>query len=128
MMRRVIDHCPSCAGALIVTGLSCTNCGTTIGGRFALDSFSRLSVEQSAFLTLFVTRRGNLSEVQSALGISYPTARNKLEEIIKALQAQDDGAALEGTREAILRRVAAGELSAEGALAQLKSSREGNLG
>ena len=127
-MRRVLDHCPSCAGVLAVTGLSCTNCGTTIGGRFALDSFSRLSAEQSAFLTLFVTRRGNLSEVQNALGISYPTARNKLEEIIKALQTQEQPVAPDGAREIILRRVAAGELSAEEALAQLKTSREGGVG
>lgn len=127
-MRRVLDHCPSCAGTLAVTGLSCMNCGTSVQGRFSLDSFSRLSADQSAFLALFVGRRGNLSEVQSALGISYPTARNKLEEIIRAMQTQEQGAAPDGAREAILRRVAAGELSAEEALAHLRTSREGGVG
>ena len=121
-MRRILEECPSCGGRLTVTGLACERCGTTVGGRFQPCDFCRLSEEQSTFLRLFVQRRGNLSELEKALGISYPTVRNKLEEIIRLLQ-QDVAPAepvVPGTRDALLRAVAAGTLGAEEALAQLQ--------
>jgi hypothetical protein len=47
--------------------------------RWLASPFSRLSADQEAFLALFVRSRGNLSEVERALGVSYPTVRAKLE-------------------------------------------------
>jgi hypothetical protein len=121
-MRKILEVCPSCGGPLAVTGLNCTRCETGISGRFRPCDFCRLSEEQSTFLRLFVQRRGNLSSMEEALGISYPTVRNKLEEIIKLLDtpsAPDPAPA--GGREAILRQVAGGALSAEEALTRLRS-------
>ena len=45
----------------------------------------RLSEEQLAFLRLFVRARGNLTEVERTLGVSYPTVRAKLDDLITAL-------------------------------------------
>ena len=81
------------------------------------------SDEQSTFLRLFVTSRGNLSEVEKRLGVSYPTVRAKLDEIIGRLSAGDAPAAAEPSapepsgeaRREILQAVARGELDpAEG--------------
>jgi hypothetical protein len=82
-----------------------------------------LSEEQSTFLRLFVQRRGNLSEMEKALGISYPTVRNKLEEIIKLLDSvpAPEPPPPSGGRDAVLRQVAAGSLSTEEALARLRA-------
>ena len=44
-----------------------------------------LSEERLAFLRLFVSSRGNLSEVERVLGVSYPTVRAKLDDLITAL-------------------------------------------
>jgi hypothetical protein len=60
--------------------------------------------------------------MEKDLGISYPTVRNKLEEIIKILEAPAWPAAVPASgREAILRQVASGALSAEEALSRLRS-------
>lgn len=123
-MRKILEQCPSCGGALAITGLHCTNCETGISGRFRPCDFCRLNDEQSTFVRLFVERRGNLSEMEKVLGISYPTVRNKLEEIIRVLQqpasAPQPAAAAPSARDAILREVASGQISAEAALARLK--------
>jgi len=80
-----------------------------------------LTDDQTTFLRLFVQRRGNLSEMEKALGISYPTVRNKLEEIIRALAQPEESGAQEPSRlrEAILQQVATGTLAAAEALRQL---------
>jgi hypothetical protein len=59
--------------------------------------------------------------MEKALGISYPTVRNKLEEIIKLLDTPPAPATTTSEREAILRQVATGALNAEEALIRLRS-------
>ncbi len=44
-----------------------------------------LSEEQLKFLRVFLRARGNLSETARYFGISNPTARNRLESILKTL-------------------------------------------
>lgn len=117
-MRKILEECPACGGALHITGLRCTQCRTAVNGAFDPCAFCRLTAEQSTFLLLFVERRGNLSEMEKALGISYPTVRNKLEEIIRLLRQP---AAPVSARDEVLRKVAAGELSANEALTQLQA-------
>lgn len=123
-MRKVLEQCPSCGGALAITGMQCTQCGTGISGRFSPCDFCRLNDEQSTFVRLFVERRGNLSEMEKALGISYPTVRNKLEEIIRALQQPapaQQAAPAPSARDVVLRAVAAGQISAQEALTRLQA-------
>ena len=71
------------------------------------------------FLALFVHRRGNLREVERALGVSYLTVRATLEEIIAALDQLAPAPRATASRSAILERVARGELSPAEALAPL---------
>ena len=63
----------------------CTRCGTEISGLFPQNEFSMLSEEQLKFLRVFLRARGNLSETARHFGISNPTARNRLESILKTL-------------------------------------------
>jgi hypothetical protein len=128
LMRKVLEACPACGGPLAITAMRCTRCEVGVQGQFRPCDFCRLSEEQSTFLRLFVQRRGNLSEMEKALGISYPTVRNKLEEIIRLLQEPAPSATVPagGARDAILRQVAAGQLSATEALERLKSVQEGS--
>src|SRR5260370_3779004 len=119
---KMLEACPSCGGSLVVSGLACNACGIEIKGRFRTCDFCRLTEEQSTFLLMFVARRGNLSEMEKALGISYPTVRNKLEEIIRLMQqpAAPSPAPARSVRDGILRQVATGQLTAPEALARLK--------
>ncbi len=87
MARKVLESCPSCGGTLEITEVHCLDCDARVQARFRADDFSGLSEEQSAFLRVFVTSRGNLSEVEKRLGVSYPTVRAKLDEVIARLES-----------------------------------------
>jgi hypothetical protein len=134
-MIRIFEQCPACGGPLVITESRCTNCQLQLRGEFKLGSFSTLSEDQLAFVRVFVRARGNLSEVEKVLGISYPTVRNKLDEVNKALDRDESNTApvpdrnapestepgpAEETRRGILQQVADGKLSAVQAVEKLR--------
>ena len=84
-MNRILVSCPVCSGAVHVSELSCSACGTRVSGEFEASRFSRLSDEQVGFLELFLRSRGNISGVGTELGISYPTATKRLDAVLAAL-------------------------------------------
>src|SRR5690606_41916983 len=67
------------------TTLFRSSCGTTIEGRFQASPLSRLTAEQRDFVVTFLKVRGNLREMERELGVSYPTVRNRLDGVLKAL-------------------------------------------
>jgi hypothetical protein len=100
-------RCPTCGGRLEVEKLHCAGCGTDVQGRFRACPVCALDPDTRRFFDLFLQARGNLKEVQRTLGLSYPTVRQRSEEMFEKL---------EGRREApdaskILERVRRGELS-----------------
>jgi hypothetical protein len=123
-MYRAPQQCPTCGQSLEIRELACPACATVVRGRWMASPFSRLSADQQAFLALFVRSRGNLSEVERALGVSYPTVRAKLEEIIAALEESEPVVHPPAPRSEILERVARGELRPAEALALLRRSGE----
>jgi hypothetical protein len=83
-----LRQCPVCDEPMVVRELHCKTCDITIRGEFSPGTagpFSQLNDEQLAFLHLFVTSRGNMSDVERSLGVSYPTVRAKLDDLIGAL-------------------------------------------
>jgi hypothetical protein len=127
-MGKVLAACPVCGGPLSVSGLTCGACHTGITGQFEPCAFCRLTDDQSTFLQLFVQRRGNLSEMEKALGISYPTVRQKLDEIIRVMQVPvPEAVPVASRREAILQQVAKRQITAEQALELLTNHGEESL-
>lgn len=124
-MLKLFEQCPACGGPIVITEIKCTNCHLTMQGEFTPGLFSTLSGDQLTFVRAFLRVRGNLSEMEKVLGVSYPTIRNKLEEINQALeraeQSPDPIPLPNGERNAILNKVATGELTAAEALERLKS-------
>ncbi len=126
MQREVISNCPVCESQLRVTRLHCGTCGTTIEGEFSVGRFSRLNREQYALLESFLRSRGNLRELERELGISYPTVRNRVESLLRALDLADgphipaDPGVDPARRRAILERLSRHEISAEQAAAGLR--------
>lgn len=88
-MKRLISKCPGCQGALQISTLQCPDCGMELKKNFELSVFDQLDTEQYSFLLSFLKARGNLTEVQSDLQISYPTAKKKLEELLVALKLRE---------------------------------------
>lgn len=120
-MQTAPHLCPTCGSGLEPRELACPVCETVVRGRWAANPFSRLTPDQQTFLTLFVRSRGNLSDVERTLRVSYPTVRAKLEEIIAALgEPASAKPAAPGTREEILERIARGELSVDEGMTLLR--------
>ena len=114
-MRKILEQCPSCGGAVEVTRLNCTACETVVLGRYQPCPFCRLDPERTQFLLAFVRSRGNVKEMERELGISYWTVRRRLDELIEELgfEPQDTADADQSTHQIeILARVDRGEISA----------------
>jgi hypothetical protein len=129
-MRPLILKCPSCEGNLTVTSLGCPECSINIDGEFALPQLLKLTRAQIDFIEVFIKNRGIIREVERELGVSYPTVRARLDEVIQALgyssrPASDDEAASDGAaavrRRTVLADLKAGKLTPEEALAALNS-------
>ncbi|MBI2915175.1 MAG: DUF2089 domain-containing protein [Firmicutes bacterium] len=107
-----------------VTRLRCETCDTAVEGHFDLCRFCRLTPEQKDFAELFLASRGNIREVERALGISYPTVRGRLEALIEALgfpvQRQQPEAPGSETKKGILDSLSRGEITADEAIKLLQ--------
>ncbi|WAH38482.1 DUF2089 domain-containing protein [Alicyclobacillus dauci] len=88
MIRRMPFRCPACDSAMQVTELSCPSCETKVQGTFAVSPVLQLPPEQLTFVEVFLRCRGNIREVERELGISYPTVRARLDEVIESLGYQ----------------------------------------
>ncbi len=108
-MYRMPMQCPICAGELLVERLTCSQCGTSLEGSFSLERLSRLSEEQWQFVELFLRCEGKLTRVQEELGISYPTARNRLHDVMRALGYEVEEEPAAETRQQLLDDLAEGK-------------------
>ena len=121
--------CPVCGDELVTSRLGCPGCGTELSGHFARCAFCALDAKELELLTVFLSSRGNLREVEKHLGVSYPTARSRFTDLLVKLglagepDAASDGSASDapasGTREQVLAQVAAGTLAPDQAAALL---------
>jgi len=86
-MNKSLNKCPVCGGDLAVTRLYCTSCNTSIEGHFVAEHtpFGHLTPDQMQFLLTFVRCEGRLNRMEEEMKLSYPTLRNRLNEIVRAL-------------------------------------------
>lgn len=125
-MNQVIGQCPICKDQLHVTRLYCPQCDTTIEGHFELGRLSQLSPDQLAFIETFIRCEGKINRVGEELGISYPTVRSRLTDVIRALGyevGEDEAAAAtvpDEERRTILEQLAEGKLTSEEAVKRLR--------
>lgn len=122
-MYPVIGKCPVCGNTLSVTRLHCRACDSTIEGQFSLGRFYQLSPEQLAFVETFIRCEGKLTRLQDELSMSYPAARARLTEVIRALgyEVRDEEPSMPAEkRKSILEQLAAGQITSEDAVELLK--------
>ena len=121
-MSRLLTICPVCEERLTATRLSCRNCDTTIEGHFELGRLGHLNQEQLSFVETFIRCEGKLSRMEKELGLSYPTLRSRLNEVIRAMgfEVGPESAKLsDEERHQILDDLASGKLSSEEAMEML---------
>ncbi len=84
-LHRAPTQCPVCSENLITLRLGCASCGTEVAGAFGSCGYCRLSPQDLATLEVFLRSRGNMRDVQTHLGVSYPTARQRFAELLARL-------------------------------------------
>jgi hypothetical protein len=133
-VRPIILKCPSCDGNLTVARLDCPDCSISIEGEFAPPALLKLTGAQIDFIEVFIKNRGVIREVERELGVSYPTARARLDEVIAALgysaksvtdtSAADDSGS---RRRSVLADLKDGKLTPDEALAALNEPRSKDI-
>ena len=124
-MHPIPSECPVCGGELFVSKLHCRECDTTIEGRFITGPFANLTPEQVQFVEIFIRNEGKLIHMESELNLSYPTIRNRLHEVIRALgyePGKGDTRLTEEERRRILEDLDKGHITSAEAMEMLRDN------
>jgi hypothetical protein len=123
-MQPLPSNCPLCSGEVTVTKIYCRDCDSTIEGRFTAGVYSQLTLEQLAFAETFIRCEGKITRMEAELGLSYPTIRNRLHEVIRSLGYEpgegDSTGISELERRRILESLEKGEISYDDAMRMLE--------
>jgi len=117
---------------ILVTRVYCPNCDTTVEGHFipSHNPFAGLTDEQMQFILAFVRCEGRFTRLEEDLKLSYPTLRNRLNDVIRALgyePGKDDTPVKLTTEERalILEDLGSGKITLADAQALLKGREPG---
>ena len=119
-MNKMINQCPFCKSELKISELTCSKCGTILRGDFRGCDFCKLTEEDLNLIKVFLRSHGSIKEVERELGISYPTVKNRLNQIISSLGIETRGSLDKMERLEILERLEKGELTLQQALSLLE--------
>lgn len=125
MHHPIMSHCPICNEPTTVTQIRCEICDLTIEGNFMVSGLASLSPEQLAFVELFLRCEGKFNRMEKELNISYPTVRNRLNEIVAAMgydpeELEAEDAEREAHRRDVLDQLSSGDLSPDKAVDLLR--------
>ncbi|MBP4139473.1 MULTISPECIES: DUF2089 family protein [Flavobacterium] len=79
-------NCPSCDNALRVSMMKCDQCQTEVSGTYDLPLYLKLSREDQDFILEFFLSSGSIKEMAKQAGNSYPTMRNKMDDLIEKIK------------------------------------------
>lgn len=120
--------CPVCSETFAITRLECRGCGTVIQGGFTSSGLTLLSGDQLSFIETFIQCEGKFNRMEKIVGLSYPTLRARLHEIIQVLGYPVSPEAPLGLTQAergeILDRIADGRLTAQEAMVLLQANNQ----
>jgi hypothetical protein len=117
-------RCPVCKSELEITRLHCSSCDTSIEGRFSGGPIAHLTAEHLDFIVTFVRCEGKINRMEQELNLSYPTIRNRLHEVIRALgyePGKEEVVEVSAEkRSSVLEDLEAGKISADEAMRILR--------
>ena len=117
-MNKTLKNCPVCNSNLEITEYHCKSCNTTIKGNFAIGDLANLNAAQQDFVKIFLCCNGSIKEVEKTLKISYPTVKNKLQEITSLICSSKSNKTTD--KLSVLDKVDKGEISVQQAINELK--------
>jgi len=89
-----------------------------VEGRFRLPPLARLSADDQFFVIAFLSTHGSIKQMEQLFGISYPTVKNRLKNIMQQLEPINVQSACE---QDILEQLEQGRISVEQAIQRLQS-------
>ncbi len=117
--KATIGKCPVCEAGLRVTELSCPSCRSRLITDLETCSFCNLNPDLYRFLRIFLKSRGNIKEVEKELGISYPTVRKRLDDLLATLGLEAGSSPTGGKRTEVFEKLRRGEISVDDAVGEL---------
>lgn len=118
-MPEAPSRCPACGSPLQVSALVCPSCRAEVSGAFSPCPVCRLDPSLRRVFDVFVECRGNVREVHRRLGVSYPTARQRVAALFRALSGEQDEAL------AVLGRLREGHIDVDTAVDLLRGLSQG---
>ncbi len=104
-----------------------------IEGSFELPPLAKLPSEDQLFLAAFVRSHGSIKKMEALFGISYPTVKNRLNQIgqqfdfididVRPEAEEEDVVKSGASSAAVLERLERGEITADEAVAQIQKGR-----
>lgn len=86
-MSKIITQCPSCESKkILAVKIECADCNTLFEGKFDIPALLKLPEEDLNFILEFVKSSGSLKEMAKQQGVSYPTLRNRLNDLIEKIE------------------------------------------
>ncbi len=118
--------CPVCGGKFAITKLTCSTCGSELSGYYEGCNFCTLSDTDRYFIEIFMKNRGSIKDVEKEMGISYPTVRGKLDDVIRAMGYMPSEQEVKKVDNSdILKRLEKGEISPKEAAEMIKERKKG---
>ncbi len=90
MKKKLPLRCPACDASLKVSKMVCSRCDTEVSGEFELPALTHLTEEEQRFMLEFVKASGSLKDMAKQMGVSYPTVRNYLDDLIDKLNNMEE--------------------------------------
>lgn len=85
-VKQLPKLCPSCGSVLRVKTMQCAHCQTSVEGDYQQPALMSIAKEDQEFIVNFVLCSGSLKEMAHKMGLSYPTVRNRLDDLIAVLK------------------------------------------
>ena len=116
-MKVKLFNCPSCGEKTVISELKCPKCDLRVKKDFESCDFCQLPEEDYEFLLIFLRTQGRITEMEKLLGVSYPTIKSKIDNLLSNLKLSPIGVSEE---QEPLEALAQGKISVDEAVAILK--------
>ena len=113
-----LTNCPYCGGDFSIKEVECQGCKTLIQSNFRINRFHMFKPEDLYFIEVFLKNEGNIKLMEKDLGVSYPTVKSRLKNIIKTLGYKTENSNSED-RLKILNSLSDGDIDVKEALKSL---------
>ncbi|MBL8027761.1 MAG: DUF2089 domain-containing protein [Fibrobacteres bacterium] len=115
---RIADVFSILEGPIVVEKVRCQKTGYAVEGPFETPALFQLRNDQFQLVESLIINGGNLKKVAEEVGVSYPTLRNRLDDIILIMKSESEKVKIK--RMEILDAIERGEISADEGAKRLK--------